>query len=305
MRIYGFGFLFLSLYLMSCTPEPKAVAIEPLENGQYSMTYNDVSLLIDSRLGARVLSARFNGQEILLQKREKLLNWGSTFWPSPQSRWNWPPPYAIHFGAYKSEIQEDKLVMIGETDPELGLSARKEFSFHEDGKYVSIIYELKNETDSVVNVGPWEVTCVPAIGSKVFFKLGPVPENTASTLELHDLGGIGWFDFDKDQIAGNLKMFSNSPQGWLAHINQDGVLFIKTFDVIQADQLPPGQGNVEVYASRQFEYVELEHHGAFRQLVPGASLSYQVRWFISRLPEQMPADQPSAALIDHVQSIIN
>jgi hypothetical protein len=146
---------------------------------------------------------------------------------------------------------------------------------------------------------------VPAVGSKVFFKLGASPENVVSTLEFHDLGGIGWFDFDKDEIAGNLKMFSNTPQGWLGHINGERVLFIKTFDVIQADQLPPGQGNVEVYTSRQFEYIELENHGIFRQLVPGASLTYQVKWFISILPEQIPTDQPSEALINHVQSIIN
>jgi hypothetical protein len=305
MRIYGFGFLFLSLYLMSCTPEQKAITIEPSENGLFSMRYKDISLLIDPKLGGRVLSARFEGQEILLQKREKLLNWGSTFWPSPQSRWNWPPPYAIHFGAYQSEIKDDKLVLLSEIDPEMGLRVKKVFSFHENGKCIAINYEIENATDSIVSVGPWEVTCVPAVGSKVFFNLGASPENVVSTLEFHDLGGIGWFDFDKDEIAGNLKMFSNTPEGWLAHINQNRVLFVKVFDVIPGDQLPPGQGNVEVYTSRQFEYIELENHGIFRQLVPGASLSYKVKWFISILPAQIPTDQPSEALINHVQSIIN
>jgi hypothetical protein len=305
MRIHEVFFLFLSLYLMSCSSDPKLITIKPLENGLFSMQCDEVSLLIDPKLGARIVSAQINEKEILLQQGSQLLNWGSTFWPSPQIRWNWPPPFAIHFGGYNSEIQGDKLVMISDTDPELGLSVRKEFSFHENGKYLRIMYEMKNEMDSVVHVGPWEITCVPAVGAKVFFKLGPVPENAASTLEFHDRDGIGWFDFDKDKISGNVKLFSNTPQGWLAQINQDRVLFVKTFDVIPASDLPPGQGNVEVYASQQFEYIELENHGKYHRLAPVASLHYEVKWYISILPDHVPADQMSKALINHVQSVIN
>lgn len=296
--------LLFVLYMMSCSTDPKSITIKPLENGLYSMHSNDVRLLIDPKLGARVVSVQINEKEILLQHRAQLLNWGSTFWPSPQKQWNWPPPYAIHFGGYNSEIQEEQLVMVSDTDPDLGLSARKEFSFHENGKYLRIMYELKNETDSVVHVGPWEITCVPAVGSKVFFKLGPVPENASSTLDFQDIGGIGWFDFDKDEIAGNLKMFSNTPQGWLGHINGDRVLFIKTFEVIPACDLPPGQGNVEVYTSQRFEYIELENHGKYQRLAPAASLHYEVKWFISILPDHIPADHMSEALINHVQSFI-
>ena len=304
MKIYVISCLLFTFYLMSCSPDPKSISIQPLENGQYSMKCNNISLLIDPKLGARILSARVNDKEILLQQRAQLLNWGSTFWPSPQSRWNWPPPFAIHFGGYNSEIQGDKLVMISDTDPELGLSVRKEFSFHENGKFLRIIYEMKNETDSVVHVGPWEITCVPAIGAKVFFNLGPVPENAASTLEFHEVDGIGWFDFDKDEVSGNLKLFSNTPQGWLGHINQDRVLFVKTFDVIPAGDLPPGQGNVEVYASQRFEYIELENHGKYQRLAPDASLLYEVKWYISILPDHVPADQMSEVLINHVESVI-
>jgi len=300
-RIVVFWFFTIG---MACSPKKQDNSIRLLDNGIYTVRNNVLVFLIDPNLGARVVSATYDGKEVLLQKREKLMNWGATFWPSPQSNWNWPPPYAIQFGPYQGSIQENKLVLQSQTDQKMGLKVKKVFWINEEKNCLEIEYEITNDTDSVLQVGPWEIVCVPAVGAKVFFALGTSPDDVDNTLEFGQKDGIGWFDFDSDNLDANHKLFNNAREGWLGHINQNRVLFIKTFDVIPTDDLPPGQGNVEVYVSKPFEYIELENHGKYETLKPGQSLQYNIQWYLSELPKEFSDVIFSAKLLHHVKSVI-
>jgi len=296
-------FIALSVIFLMNTSN-KQTSITKLDNGIYSIESKNQSFLIDPNLGARVLSAKVNGKELLLQKRDFLVNWGATFWPAPQTNWNWPPPYAFQYGKYLPEIQEARLVLTGEVDPKIGLRAVKTFSFDEVKNCLEIEYHIINESDSLAHVGPWEIVCVPADGSKVFLQLGATPENVKSSLAFESHDGIGWFDYDSADLLPDQKLFTNTPEGWLAYINREGILFIKTFEVIPAGELTPGQGNAEVYVSKKMRYIELENHGKFAHLKPHESLDYKVRWFMSELPESVSGKSMSPELMEYIRDII-
>jgi len=293
----------LSVFFLMNTSN-KQTSIVKLDNGFYSIEYNDQSFMIDPNLGARVLSAKINGKELLLQKRDLLVNWGATFWPAPQSRWNWPPPNAFQRGKFVPEVKQNQLILTGEVDPKIGLRAVKIFSFDEAKNCLEIEYQIINESESDANVGPWEIVCVPADGSKVFLQLGTTPENVKSSLAFDNLHGIGWFDYDAADLLPDQKLFTNTPEGWLAYINPEGILFIKTFEVVPAEQLTPGQGNAEVYVSKKMEYIELENHGEFAHLKPHESLRYKVRWFMSELPDSVSGKSMSPGLMEYIHDII-
>ncbi len=290
--------------ISSCTYQGPLSSVSLLDNGCYSINYDHLSFIIDPSLGARVLSAKIDDREILLQERDSLLNWGSTFWPAPQSLWNWPPPRAIHFGAYNARIEDNTLVLKSETDPKLGISAEKRFSVHEKKNFLEIIYKVFNNTDSTTQIGPWEVTCIPARSAKVLFPMDETHVQANNTLEFENRDGIGWFEYNPANLKPSQKMFNDASDGWLACIGQEGTIFIKSFENVAPETIAPGQATVEVYVSKRFGYIELENHGRFQQLKPGESLEYKVRWFLSVLQEEISPHGYSTQLIDHIKTII-
>src|SRR5690348_6791355 len=67
---------------------------------QYTLTLGDLKMVIDGAQGARVVEFSLRGQNVLVTQDENI-NYGSTYWPSPQASWCtagggcWPPPAAI------------------------------------------------------------------------------------------------------------------------------------------------------------------------------------------------------------------
>lgn len=279
--------------------------IKPLSDGRISVQDEELSFIIDPDLGARIVSAKIKDQELLLQERKGLLNWGSTFWFAPQSLWNWPPPEAIHRGNYQWEIRRDKLILQSGIDPDFGFRVTKEFRLDSENSGLEITYRMKNEGDSARQLGPWEVTVVPADGLTVFFALGEEPAETNSNLPFEDTGGIGWFRYEHEKMDEWHKSFNNAQEGWIAAIDQHRNIFIKSFDVIPPDQIAPKQGNVEVYVSKEFKYIELENHGAFKLLQPGESADYLVKWHIHPLPDSISIEKPTPALLQFVRECID
>lgn len=289
---------------LSCKSKKQQQMINKTEDGKYSLSRGNLTLIIDPNLGARVISAKFNNHEILLQERDDLVNWGSTLWPAPQSRWNWPPPAAMHIGLYASKIQGNRLVLESETDTTFGLRTIKTFSFDDLESALAIEYQIFNDSDSAQSVGLWEISCVPGSGI-VFFPFGEIPGNTVNNLDLDIVDGIGILKYEPEKFEPWHKVFNNAAEGWLAHVNDDNILFIKSFEKVPSDEIAPGQGNVEVYVSKPLEYIELENHGSYRRIPTGGSHLYKVKWYFRKLPTELsPGDFPSKELISYVKKII-
>lgn len=289
---------------MSCTSEEQnEETIKKLENGHFSIQHNDLSFVIDPTAGGRILSAKVGEGELLLQKRDSLVNWGSTFWSAPQSVWNWPPPAAISVGKYRSEVIGDMLVMESEVDEMYKFSVRKTMELNPAKNGLKIQYEITNAADSVQSMGPWEVTCVPGGGS-VFFPIGQSLDYAENNLEFDQKEDIAWFTYDPDRLKEWQKLFNNVSEGWLTFIDDNGLLFIKSFEKIPSDKLAPEQGNVEVFINKPLKYIELENHGRYTRLEPGESFTYSVYWYLSQLPKGINANEYSEELIKHVRDMI-
>ena len=279
--------------------------IDILQDGQYLIRSGNISFVVSPNLGARIISAKIDREEILLQERGDLLNWGSTFWLAPQSLWNWPPPEAIHLGKYKTEILGDTLILSSGIDPQFGLRVTKNLHYNDNDNCMEICYEVKNETDSAMQIGPWEVTVVPAEGAKVFYPSGVEPKDVNSNIQFDEVDAVEWFEYLPEKLDDWHKIFRIPKEGWMAHINDDRTLLVKTFETVSNKDLAPGHGNLEVYITKRSKYIELENHGKFSTLKPKESFEYNVNWYVTKLPEEISCDEYSRELVEYVDKLIN
>ena len=90
-----------------------------------------------------------------------------------------------------------------------------------------------------------------------------------------------------------------SDDGWIAHVTADNLLLIKSAtDILPADS-PPGEAEIQIYtyvASPEASYVEVENQGAYKDISPGGTLVWTVRWYLRALPEGLVAAPGSAEL---------
>ena len=85
------------------------------------------------------------------------------------------------------------------------------------------------------------------------------------------------------------KLFSTAYGGWMAHYYR-GLLFVKCFPDIRPDEVPPGQGEVEIFVAPKGRYLELENHGKYVELQPGESLMYRQKWFLKDVSDKKQSD---------------
>ena len=69
------------------------------------------------------------------------------------------------------------------------------------------------------------------------------------------------------------------------------LLFVKNFPNTKVSELPPGQGEVEIFAQEGGLYIELENHGPYTNLKPGEYLTYMEKWYLRKVnPASIPSD---------------
>ena len=87
--------------------------------GLYGISAGKVSMVIDAGKGAKILSFKYEDQEIISQI-QRFNAFGATFWTSPQSEWNWPPVAEYDRLPYEVELGEDRIVMNGKVSEKFG-----------------------------------------------------------------------------------------------------------------------------------------------------------------------------------------
>ena len=297
--------LLLTFFTILCSFYEMESTVKKLANRHYLIRHENISIEIDPYLGARIISAKIDNEELLLQERDSLLNWGSTFWIAPQSLWKWPPPEAIQYGSYDTAIHDDTLILTSEIDQKFGFRVCKRLHFNISNNSLEICYEIINETDSSKWIGPWEVTVIPSGGAKVFYPSGKEVPGTRSNIQFDEFSGIAWYEYKREEVEDWHKIFRIPQKGWLGHVNKNRTLFIKTFSLVQPKYLALGHGNIEVYISKKSEYIELENHGVYEVLQPGEKLVYNVKWYIGKLPEHISDKEYSNELLNHVNSVVS
>jgi hypothetical protein len=265
----------------------------------------NVYIEVNAHTGGRISAFGVNGHNLLTGPDVNALNWGSTFWPSPQV-WPWPPAPAFDSAPYAARIDGSSVVMrspMASVDRVGTFTVIKRFSPDLERLAVDIEYTIRNDGTSAIRVAPWEVTRV-AKGGLSFFPAGEgiVKSGLATT----ERAGVVWLLGSPDAIVepSSPKLFADGAEGWLAHV-ASGVLFVKRFPKVPvAEQARPDEAEIEIYVNPTDAYIELEPQGALTELVAGTSLSWTVTWYARVLPTGVTPAIGSGDLLGWVRSLV-
>lgn len=263
--------------------------------GLYGISAGKLSMVIDAGKGAKILSFKYEDQEIISQI-QRFNAFGATFWTSPQSEWNWPPVAEYDRLPYEVEMGEDRIVMNGKVSEKFGYSIRKEFVALPEENVIQVNYSIVNHSSEKRKVAPWEISRVLGKGL-IFFECASKDIWPEGVMNFSDAAGCAWYSFDES--AENRKINADG-KGWLAYTDGE-LLLVKDFPDIKAGEAAPGEDEVQVYVNQGTTFIELESQGAYTELAPGESLSYSVRWNL--LPFKSDC-KPSKKLVKAAKSVL-
>ena len=273
---------------MSAAPEGDGA-----ERTFFVLTLDDVRLELDAAHGGRVTALRLGDRNLLSGAEVDAINYGSTFWTSPQSAWGWPPVVELDSAPYVGALDGEAVVLRGPASPALGVSVDKRVEIDRARGAFVLSYGIVNHAVTPVRVAPWEVTRVQPNGL-TFFATG-AGTYAPSDLPAREQGGVTWVHHDAAVILGHQKLFADTAEGWVAHLDGDA-LFVKSFALAPRAQHAPGEAQIEIYASSMHRYVEVEQQGACQTLEPGGALAWRVEWRVRRVPGDLDRALGSAAL---------
>jgi len=278
------------------------------KSGNWSFTFGRYRFVVEAARGARVTELSLDGLN-LLDPTE-----GSTFWPSPQQAWNWPPPLELDSGAYAAESDATSLSLTSDVAPSVGLSVQKRFWVNAASGIVTLEYQLTNEDSVSASWAPWEVTRVRA-GGYTFAPRGPGNRTITEDADQHPLPltllplapathRIEWLNYPSLRLTqDNYLTEFDGAEGWLAHANRLGkaklpVLFVKSFVDARDASLPTNQAEIQLWTSGTAnpKLIEVEEQGEEQTLAPGESLTWTVRWSACELSSDVGLVAGSAEL---------
>jgi hypothetical protein len=305
INIKNSALLFLLFSGIACTNKPSEAQTEkPVagKNGVYSFQIANLTFEVDAKSGGRVSAFKIDGKDFLSGKNINPDNWGSTFWPSPQSDWGWPPIPEVDNLEYTGGIENNTIALSSKKDPKLGFVVKKEFTPNAADTSVIIRYTITNNSDSVRSVSAWEITRVPPNGL-TFFPTGKGIKNGKLVHLMKDSIGITWYAYRASDSPDG-KLICDASEGWMAQIN-NGIIMIKKWDDVPLEKNAPGEGEFEIYANADKSYIEIEPQGPYTELAPGASSVWEVKWYLKRLPAGLKAEVGNKSLVDFVRNTIN
>jgi len=284
------------------TAIPQSV-IPEIDGSIYRWRLGDLSLDVDAAYGARIVGFRIGAENILTGPEVNALNFGSTFWTSPQTDWNWPPLVELDSEPYTVTGAGDDLSFVSSSAEGMDVAVTKRFRIDQSRETVEIAYRIENRGAGPRTVAPWEISRVPT-GGLTFFPVGAGVQ-PASTLKVREIDGVVWFDYDPASITDHQKMFAHGSEGWLAHIDLPRrMLFLKTFGEIESAVQAPGQAQIELYADPGHSYVEVEQQGACRAIEPGGHTDWAVTWRLRRVPLGLDIVAGNKSLLALVRALV-
>lgn len=281
--------------------------IKPMHlKDKYAFQYKGIYFEVDPTVGGRISSFNLNGKESLfLDTTKKNNNWGSTFWPAPQSKWGWPPSDTLDSKPYIAEMHGTHLVVKSlPTYAKPNCTFTKEFSVSEIDTSVIVKYTITNTDKAQAQWGAWQIARVPS-GGLSFFPSGETPMRGDLAPLVKPVDGITWFEYDSTKIpAGVPKLFSDGKDGWLAHVDDSGLLIVFKFSDSSPAEKSEGEDEIEFYAHPDLSYVELEPLGPAKTIRAGGHSEWTVKWYIRQLPAYVQRQLGSESLVNYVKSVI-
>lgn len=284
-RAFGYPAATLAWFLAAAAPLRAGPVIPQVSGSGYAFAFpsSGPRLEVEPSIGARLSSLKLGAIEFLFVDRAGI-NWGATFWPSPQSVWAWPPPEALDRSPYAGGPQGGILALAGAQDPATRLSFAKRFSAEDADTSFRLGFAMLNGSASPKPVAPWMVTRVLP-GGLTFFAKGRIAGHGDLAPQVKEASGWMWFDHGAAVLpAGSPKYYADGA-GWMAHVDRNGLLLLETFRDIDPAEAAPDEAEIEIYADPAGKYMEIEHQGAYASIPPGDSAAWTTRWYLRRLPD--------------------
>ena len=253
-----------------------------------TFTWGSYVLGVDANHGARIVQFSLSGQNILVTQAAGAAQFGATFWPSPQTLWNWPPIATIDTSAYSVSVQGDVLVLTSSsftiTTGAPTMTIEKHLAVNSANNVVSITYGFINQGNTSVSLAPWEITRV-APGGVTFFPnpdSGPAPRTCSGTFAVPATSDFESYTFFADlPTTGQTKLCAaGGSKGYQAHLSGD-LLLVQAWTDVPASEDAVGEGEVEFYTDPSFTYEEVENQGAYAPLGAGNRADWTVRWTLT------------------------
>jgi hypothetical protein len=281
--------------------------VPPIARGNlHVFEFGNTTFAVDGTKGARIVTYALDGKNILTGPNVNALYWGSTFWTAPES--DWMPnlvvpidsaPYAMTIGADQSVTAVGGTGMVTAIKQ---VAVTKKFTADLATRSIVIDYTMNNKGTATIQIGHWEVTRVPPNGL-TFYPAGSAPPMSYGTIQVQRIGAYLWFDHTTFAMGTASKSFGDGSGGWVAHVMADpagDILLIKKFPDIPAGTAGAGHGEVEIFAAADRSYVEVEDHNQQVMIPTGQGSTWQVRWYLRRLPVGTMRTAGNQALVDFV-----
>ncbi|WP_372594324.1 DUF4380 domain-containing protein [Actinotalea sp.] len=287
------------------------------EDGALVLDRGAVEVTVLPEVGGRLARVRFGGVDLLLPPGLPHGFFGDTFWPSPQARWDWPPPPVLDAGSYEvTALSAHEVTLRSAPDPSVGLVAERRITVTRDG--LDLAFRLTNVWTTEQWLAPWQVTRAAREGLLVW------AEGEAFTDEdrviKHREDPPCWYrhrdlpgQFAGVSVDGALaslvvpevgttsKYFADA-RGWLAHLHR-GTLVLRSFPDLTPAQAAPRQAELEIYVDLERDYIEMENQGAYGALAPGASVDYATSWRFAAADPDWPTDRLSPGLVQAIEGL--
>jgi hypothetical protein len=288
----------------------------PVQRGGLDvLEFGSLQFAVNPALGARVVSFKLDGDELLTDATANAMYFGSSMWTSPATDWVGAagviPPAALDRDAYTTTVSADGVITATSapfTENGKTLTVTKVFTADIPNQAVVIDYKITNTGTAAFQMAHWEVTRVFPDGL-TFFPTGTItkPDVNTQVMKLQQAQGYTWYD-NTTQVKGSESQGGfDSPGGFIAHDAPNhpkgDLLFVKTFKPITAAMAPPGHFPVAIYSSPPHSYVELEEHSAYSSIAPGTTYTQTVHWYLRRLPVGTDRSIGSAALLAATKAV--
>ncbi len=276
-----------------------------LPSGDYQLAEATVYFEV-APAGARIVDVHLpGGTNLLTGPSTDAANYGSTFWTSPQSAWNWPPPDSFDTSPYAAAGSDADLRFTGPPDSNAGAQIGKHFMAADATQSVGAEYRIT----AVARDGmfaPWEITRLGP-GGLTFYPTGGDAPRAGGGFSLpptQTAAGCTWYQHPGSAPGADQKLLADGSGGWLAHVAGDVVL-VKKFADVPAGMAAPGEAEIELFVDGRGRYVEVEEQGAYQPVPAGQTLTWPVTWIVRRLPAALDATAGSPDLVAFVQSLVS
>jgi len=262
------------------------------------LTLGDLSLLLTTSVGPRVLALRVMGENLFAELPEATLDHpdGRKFHLYGGHRlWYAPEISAVTYLPDDEPVRVEKIDgAVRLTQPlETGTGMQKAITvgFEEDGM-IRVEHALTNRGDREIVCAPWAITQFKPGGTAIL----PLPERIPGFSDYQPNRALGLWPYtditdphlrlgnrfvfvEADRPAGALKIGGPNPDGWLAY-HRHGLLFVKfaTYDP-EAAYFDLGASS-QVYSNPQF--LELETLGPKVTLRSGETTRHVETWRVYR-----------------------